>query len=471
MAQPFTEPCDSGVIAAERCPFEQGGGAVPRRRGLVLAACVLASAMVFIDGSALTVAVPKLRAAFNADLATVQWVLNGYVLALASLTLVGGALADRFGKARMLRLSCFAFGLASVACALAPSAPWLIAARVVQGIAAAVLTPTSLALIGTIYPKDERSRAIGVWASASAITMAGGPVLGGWLTENYGWPWVFAINPPLALIAVGLLAAFAPVDQRQTKSFDIVGAGVLAAALGALAWGLSQVDPGDTHSVAIVAAVVFAALALAGYAFWEKTTDHPMTPPRLLANRSFVGLNLATLLIYAGLSIMFFLVPFDLVDRRGLTPSEAGLTFLPLSLGIGLLSRPFGALADRIGARTMLIVGSLGAALAYAAVAAGKQASLIVGVIGPMVVLGISFAVLIAPLTASVLSSLEAVDQGLASGVNNSVSRVAQLAGIALAAGIGAYAFGFVAGLAIAAAISVAGAATVAIMVDRKPAN
>ena len=431
----------------------------------MLAACVLASAMVFIDGSALTVAVPKLRAAFNADLATVQWVLNGYVLALASLTLVGGALADRFGKAHMLRVSCLAFGLASVACALAPSAPWLIAARVAQGIAAAVLTPTSLALIGTIYPKDERSRAIGVWASASAITTAGGPVLGGWLTENYGWPWVFAINPPLALIAVGLLAVFAPVDRRQSKSFDIVGAGVLAAALGALAWGLSQVGPGDTHSVAIVAAVVFAALALAGYAFWEKTTDHPMTPPRLLANRTFVGLNLATLLIYAGLSIMFFLVPFDLVDRRGLTPSEAGLAFLPLSLGIGLLSRPFGALADRIGARAMLIVGSLGAALAYAAMAVSQHASLIVGVIGPTVVLGVSFAVLIAPLTASVLSSLDAADQGLASGVNNAISRVAQLSGIALAAGIGAYAFGFEAGLAVAALLSVAGAATVALVV------
>jgi len=161
MAQPFTEPCDSGVIAAEPCPFELGQGAAPRHRGWVLAACVLASAMVFIDGSALTVAVPKLRAAFAADLATVQWVLNGYVLALASLTLVGGALADVYGKARILSLGCILFGLASMCCALAPTATWLIAARFVQGIAAALVTPASLALIGATYPRDERNRAIG----------------------------------------------------------------------------------------------------------------------------------------------------------------------------------------------------------------------------------------------------------------------------------------------------------------------
>lgn len=472
MAQPFTEPCDSGVIAAEPCPFERGESAAPRHRGWVLAACVLASAMVFIDSSALTVAVPKLRAAFAADLATVQWVLNGYVLALASLTLVGGALGDTFGKARMLRLSCFAFGLASAACALAPSAAWLIAARVAQGTAAAVLTPTSLALIGAIYPKSERSRAIGVWASASAITTAGGPVLGGWLTTNYGWPWVFAINPPLALIAVGLLAAFAPADKREGKSFDVVGAGVLAAALGALAWSLSQIGPdpagvasSDTRGLVLVAAAAFAVAALIAYALWERRTPHPMTPPRLLANRTFVGLNLATLLIYAGLSIMFFLVPFDLVDRRGLSPTEAGLAFLPFTLGVGLLSRPFGALADRIGARPMLIVGAGGAALAYVVLAVGKGASLAVGALGPLALLGLSFAVMVAPLTASVLSSLDASDQGLASGVNNAVSRIAQLAGIALAAGIGAYAFGFQAGLIVAAALSAAGAAIVAVMV------
>src|SRR6478672_6626628 len=212
MAQPFVEPCDSGVIAAEPCPRLLGRELAPRRRRLVLTACVLASSMAFIDGSALTVALPRLRASFDADVASVQWVLNGYMLALASLTLIGGALADVYGKARMLALGCVLFGLASAACALAPSPAWLIAVRVVQGAAAAIVAPASLALIGATYPRAERNWAIGVWAAASALTTAGGPVLGGWLTESFGWPWIFAINPPLALATVALLG-YAPADR------------------------------------------------------------------------------------------------------------------------------------------------------------------------------------------------------------------------------------------------------------------
>ncbi|MGA7002594.1 MAG: MFS transporter, partial [Pseudolabrys sp.] len=172
MAQPFVEPCDRGIIAAQPCPRALGREIAPQRRRIVLAACVLASAMAFIDGSALTVALPKLRAFFGADLASVQWVLNGYVLALAALTLIGGALADHYGKARMLAVGCVGFAVSSMACAIAPSVGWLIACRIVQGISAAIVTPSSLALIGATYPKEERSRAIGVWAAASALTTA-----------------------------------------------------------------------------------------------------------------------------------------------------------------------------------------------------------------------------------------------------------------------------------------------------------
>jgi MFS family permease len=175
MAQPFVEPCSRGVIEVQPYSRALGRETPLLRRRMVLAGCVLASSMAFIDGSVLTVALPKLRAAVGADLAAVQWVLNGYVLALASLTLIGGALADTYGKARMLSIGCLLFGAASVGCALASSAAWLIAARVVQGVAAALLTPASLALIGATYPKDERNRAIGVWAAASALTTAAGP--------------------------------------------------------------------------------------------------------------------------------------------------------------------------------------------------------------------------------------------------------------------------------------------------------
>ena len=465
MAQPFVEPCDRGIIAAQPCPRALGREIAPQRRRMVLASCVLATAMAFIDASALTVALPKLRAYFGADLASVQWVLNGYILALAALTLIGGALADQYGKARMLAVGCIGFGLSSVACAVAPSVAWLIAARAAQGISAAILTPSSLALIGATYPKEERSRAIGVWAAASALTTAGGPVLGGWLTENFGWQWVFAINPPLSLIAVALLFAYAPADQHTARQFDFAGAAILAGGLAALAWALSQIGPdkaGAANGVTIALVAALGVAALAGYAFWERATAHPMTPPRLVQNRPFVALNVATLLIYAGLSIMFFLLSFDLIDRRHLSPTNAGLVFLPFTLGLGLLSQPFGALADKIGARTMLIVGPLGAAAGLALLALGKNASLALGVIAPMALLGVSFAVLVAPLTASVMSSVADSDEGLASGVNNAVSRVAQLAGVALSAGVASYAAGYRAGLIVAATLVAAGAVSIA---------
>ena len=485
MAQPYVEPCSRGIIEAEPCPRAQAEEISARRRSMVLAACVLASSMAFIDGSVLTVALPQLRADFGADLASVQWVLNGYVLALASLTLVGGALADVYGKARVLIFGAILFALASVACALAPSAGWLIAARVVQGVAAALVAPASLALIGATYPREERNRAIGVWAAASALTTAGGPVLGGWLTETFGWPSVFWINPPLALVAVALLVAYAPPDRREARRFDAVGAAILAATLAAFAWALSRIGPGEGDlgeadlgeageaaaaagsgggaAIAIIAAL--AVLGLVAYVLWERASDHPMTPPRLIRNRPFFGLNVATLLVYAGLSIAFFLLPFELVDVRGLTATDVGLIFLPFTLGVGLLSRLFGAMADRIGTRIMLVAGPFAAAAGYAWLALSREAPLALGVVAPMALLGVAFAIIAAPITAAVMSSVSQSDEGLASGVNNAASRVAQLAGVALAAGVATFASGFSVGLGAAALASVAGALVVALTV------
>ena len=480
MAQPYVEPCSRGIIEAEPCPRAQAEAISSRRRSMVLAACVLASSMAFIDGSVLTVALPQLRADFGADLASVQWVLNGYVLALASLTLVGGALADVYGKARVLIFGAILFALASVACALAPSAGWLIAARVVQGVAAALVAPASLALIGATYPREERNRAIGVWAAASALTTAGGPVLGGWLTETFGWPAVFWINPPLALVAVVLLVVYAPPDRREARRLDAVGAAILAATLAAFAWALSRIGPGEGDlgeageaaaaagsgggaAIAIIAALGI--LGLVAYAMWERASDHPMTPPRLIRNRPFFGLNVATLLVYAGLSIAFFLLPFELVDVRGLTATDVGLIFLPFTLGVGLLSRLFGAMADRIGTRIMLVAGPFAAALGYAWLALSREAPLALGVVAPMALVGVAFAIIAAPITAAVMSSVSQSDEGLASGVNNAASRVAQLAGVALAAGVASFASGFSVGLIAAALASVAGALVVALTV------
>src|SRR3546814_426520 len=193
-----------------------------------------------------------------------------------------------------------------------------------------------------------------------------------------------------------------------------------------------------------------------------------MTPPRLVGNRAFFGLNLATLMVYGGLSIMFFLLPFDLVDRRGLPSTDAGLAFLPFSLGVGLLSKTFGGLADKVGVRAMLVAGPAGAAIAYIWVAFGKEASVMLGVIGPMALLGLSFAVLVAPLTASVLSSVDETDEGLASGINNAASRIAQLAGVALAAGVATFAAGYEVGLLVASVVSTGGALMAAFTLDSK---
>jgi EmrB/QacA subfamily drug resistance transporter len=475
MAQLIVEPCSRGIIEAQACPRALGREIPAQRRRMVLTACILASSMAFIDGSALTVALPKLRASVGADYAAVQWVLNGYALALASLTLIGGALADAHGKARILAIGCLLFGAASIASAIAPSVAWLIAARVAQGVAAALLTPSSLALIGATYPKEERNGAIGIWAAASALTTAGGPVLGGWLTETFGWQAVFWINPPIAAAAVTLLWIHAPADRLEPRRFDIAGAAIIAAALGALAWSLSQIGRSEAQtsmsSSTVVMVGLLGAIGLAAYACWERVSAHPMTPPRLAGNRMFVGLNIATMLIYGGLSIMFFLLPFDLVDRRGLSATDAGLVFLPFTLGVGLLSRLFGGLADKRGARVMLIVGPLGASLAYVWLALARQAPLLPGVIAPILLLGISFAVLVAPLTASVMSSVSESDEGLASGINNAISRVAQLAGVAMAAGLGSLMSGYLIGFLAAAVLSATGALTVAWRSRHAPAT
>jgi len=281
---------------------------------------------------------------------------------------------------------------------------------------------------------------------------------------------VFAINPPLAIAAIVLLLMHAPGDVREPRRFDLVGAAILALALALIAWALSQIGPSrmDAANIPALGAAGLGLAALAGYAFWERASAQPMTPPRLLANRPFVGLNAATLLIYAGLAIMFFVLSFDLIDRRHLAPAQAGLVFLPFTLGVGLLSRPFGALADKIGVRVMLIAGPLAAAVSFLWLALGRNAALMPGVLAPLGLLGLAFAILVAPLTAAVLSSVADADEGLASGINNAMSRVAQLAGVALAAGLASYASGFAASMIGAAVLAAGGAGVMAATVPRR---
>ena len=461
------DPCSQGVIDAEPCPDEFGRTGPVAQRRFVLAACVLASSMVFIDGSALTVALPALRDDLNASFSAVQWVLNSYILALAAFVLIGGALADAYGRSRILIIGCALFAGASILCAVADNAPFLIVARFFQGLAAALVAPASLALIGAVYPKSMRSGAIGVWAAASALTTSASPVLGGWLTETFGWPSIFWMNPPLTALAVGLLVAAAARDYPAPKPFDIPGAVILALALGCVAWFLSALAPSEIEGAraapAAPGASVFAAGAagivlLVAFVIWEGRSNHPMAPPRLYANKAFAGLNLSTLAIYAGLSIVLFLLPFELIDRRGVSPITAGLAFLPFTLSVGVLSSVFGRLADRAGPRLPLVAGPLTAGAAYAFMIAAREGSFLFGVLAPMALLGVAFALIVAPLTAAVLSSVGEADQGLASGVNNAASRIAQLVGVALAAGLASFEVGYALALSIAAFLSLAAA-------------
>ncbi len=463
MAQPYGQPCDRGIIASEPCPREAGREPDAATKRWTLAACVLASAMAFIDGSALTVALPALARDFDVPVQGVHWVINGYVLALAAMTMTGGALADQHGRRRMLIVGCVLFGITSAACALAPSLPVLIGARILQGVAAAIVTPASLALIGEVFPKDERNRAVGTWAAASALTTAGGPVLGGWLTEVSGWPAIFWINPPLAVLAILMLLRDAPPGPRRDAAFDWIGSVLLAVAMALVAYALSEIAPGEAGTAGggvtptLIAVVALAVVATAAFVGWQRRAATPMIPSRVFASPEFTRLNVATLLVYAGLSITFFLVPFEMVDARGLSATAAGLAFLPFTLSLGFLSRFTGAAADRFGARPLLVAGPILAAAGYAAMALLQSAAVVPAIVLPMLISGLGFTLLITPLTAGVMSAVDDADTGLASGLNNTASRLAQLTGVALAAGIAPLAGGYTVALSIAAALSFAG--------------
>jgi predicted MFS family arabinose efflux permease len=293
---------------------------------------------------------------------------------------------------------------------------------------------------------------------------------------------VFWINPPIALAVMAVLMVFAEKDRLEERQFDVQGAIILAVALGIFAWMLSSIGPAEYDAreggvagsgMALAFAGIAGVLSLVAYVVWERTTTHPMTPPHVFANKTFTGLNVATLLIYGALSIMFFLIPFELIDQRGLSPTQAGMVFLPFTLGVGLLSYLFGRLADRIGSRLLLIAGPLGAAMAYAMMAGLRDAPIWLSAIAPMAALGLAFALLVAPLTGAVMSSVGKEDEGLASGMNNAASRIAQLVGVAIAAGALSYETGYTMGLAIAALISVGGAFIVVFTVPSisKPAT
>ncbi|MEO1040428.1 MAG: MFS transporter [Pseudomonadota bacterium] len=437
MTPPFDQPCARKSLEARLT--EPTSPCPESRRPFVLAAAILGSSMVFIDGTALTVALPAIRDGLNASPSALNWIVNAYVLALAAFTLIGGAAADRFGRRRVFLLGAIGFALASVACGLARDDMLLISARAVQGLFGAALAPASLALIAAAYPKGERASAIGAWAGASALTTAAGPVIGGLLVDSLHWSAIFFMNVPVAAGAVWLAWRFSPEtsDAKQAGPFDVAGAILIALSLGALAYGLVGLGEGAASRLEAIGALVAGSVLFVGFVLREHRASAPMAPPSLFAIPALAGANGFTLLAYVGLGSALFVLPLVLADQRGWTATQIGAAFLPFTLAVGFLSGPAGRLAQRFGARWVMTAGAGLAAAGFLALQSsiGDGAAWL-SVLAPMMLIGIGFAAFIPALTDIAVSSAPAELEGVASGVNNAVARVAQLIGVAVAAAV-----------------------------------
>lgn len=404
----------------------------------VLVATIAASSMAFIDGSVVQIALPAIQRDLGASFATLQWVVSIYNLFLGALVLVGGALGDSLGRRRVFVTGTVLFVVASLACGLAPSAVLLVAARALQGIGAALMVPQSLAIIAATYPDTVRGRAIGTWAAASALTTAIGPPLGGFLVDALSWRTVFLINLPIGVFAVWLSLRGIPESRAiPAKPVDWV-AGVLATVgLGGLTAGLVYLPLLGVGHPVVLAGFVMAAAGLPAFLVWEGRVAAPMVPLGLFGSRLFSVVNLLTVLLYGALGGALFAVPYTLIGLHGYDAAEGGLALLPLALSIGLLSRRFGAVGDRLGPRPPLVVGSAIVAVSMAWLAwTGAGGGYWSGVFGPMLGIGIGMSVVIAPLTTAVMNAVGEALSGTASGINNAAARVAGLLAVAVSGAV-----------------------------------
>ncbi|MEM8555249.1 MAG: MFS transporter [Pseudomonadota bacterium] len=418
-----------------------------RARGYLLVAAILASALGYIDGSIVAIAMPAMRADLGAGLVGAQWIANGYMLSLAALTLVGGAMADRFGLVRVFGLGLVGFMVTSLLCAIAPTTETLIGARVFQGIAAALVVPGSLALITAAYPPEERGRAIGTWAAASAITTALGPILGGILLSVGGdgaWRIIFAVNLPLGAVALWLLWRFSSAETpKAALTLDWPGAVTASAGFALIAWALTGAEHGGDAPTGAGAAAVAGGALLALFLWIETRSRNPMLPLSLFRSPQFAAANALTFTLYFALSAMLFFLPMATVGGWGLSELMVSLSFLPLTIAITVMSRPVGAWADRVGPGRPIILGCALVAVAYGLIAltAPLQAFLL-ATLPALTLAGIGMGLVVAPLSTAVMSSAAADTGGIASGVNNAMARLAGLVAVAAMGGVAASAYG-----------------------------
>jgi EmrB/QacA subfamily drug resistance transporter len=442
-----------------------------------LAAAVLGSGAVFLESTVATVALPAIGRQFRLGLDGLQWVMNGYLLPLSALILLGGSLGDRYSRPRVFAIGLIGFGVASALCALAPGSGWLIAARAAQGTFGALVVPNSLALLDELFVEQDRGAGIGQWAGWSGAMTALGPLLGGWLVQAISWRWVFASVVPVAagaaVIAIRRVPGGSPSGRGASwrgASVDYPGAALATLALGGMTAALiSAPRAGLTPLVA--AAGAGGLLALLAFVLFERGTPQPLLPLGMFRSRQFSGINLVTLLVYAALGAFFFLYFLMLQNVLGFDPLLAGASLLPLNAVMFGLSGWTGRLGTRVGARVPMTLGSLAAAGGFVLLARiGPGTSYVSGILPGLMLFGLGLATLVAPLTSAVLGAVPDGDAGVASAVNNAAARLASLLGTAvlpLAAGLGgveqatgpAFASGYARAMLLSAALCAAGGA------------
>lgn len=413
---------------------------------MVLVVAILGSTLGFIDGTIVAIIAPAIRADLGMSLAGLSWVVNGYTLVLTAFILVGGSAGDVYGRRRIFGLGVAIFALASLGCALSFSGGQLITARVVQGFGAALMVPSSLALIATYYRREERGRAVGIWAAASGASAAIGPLLGGAMVDALGWRSTFYINIPLAIITLWLLFARVPDDAHlgSQKVLDWPGAVLASVALGLLAIALTLMGEGGdlgefiTVGPALLIGLIVAGLAASAAFLWrQKTANGPMMPLSIFAAPGFSAVNAATFLLYAALGGLLFFLPVTLLSAFPFSALSVGAVFLPFTIVMAMITPGVGMLVDRIGVRLPLAIGASLAGVAFwlTSVAAGTGSLLLVS--ASMVVLGVGMALCIPPLSTAIINAVEDTQSGVASGINNAVSRAGGLFAVAAFAPLG----------------------------------